>query len=317
MDSGNATPQSEAGSSHNVHQEEDLPSFFESAKLFSCLETEDVNKLYASSTRVMLAPNQPLFSAGDDSAAGLYIVIQGRLDILVASPEAGGEGSKTRLVNTLTHGESVGDLDILDGARRSVGARAAAEGCVLVQVPRELFVSFILTHPPTLLVYLQLAIARLWRVASFALSDILQLPLEDFRGLEMAFAVQSLPLSTMARTEAPSGSAPTSPTNRVGRRPSILKEGSRSAAPRNASPMGVNRRVSFHSEQASPFKEVAAAGYSASGYLGGQVNLARAAAAAASLPRDTACLRDGWDVVAPHVSAWLIGASTGCLLIVT
>lgn len=141
-------------------------------------------------------------------------------------------------------------------------------------------------------------------MASFVLSDFLQLPLDDFRGLEMAYAVQSLPLGALG-VNAPSAptSAPGSPTGRVSRRPSILKDapGSRSASnaalARSVGALGgAHRRVSFHSEQASPFGEE----------LRGQgswshINLARAAAAAAALPRDTACLRDGWDVVAPHV----------------
>lgn len=134
---------------------EDLPDFFESAKLFACLETEDVERLFADTSRVVLAPGEALFAAGDGSEQGLFIVIQGRLDIFLSLPEDA-EGAKPQLVNTLIYGESVGDLDILDGARRSVGARASAEGCTLVQVPRELFLAFILRHPGTLLVYLQL-----------------------------------------------------------------------------------------------------------------------------------------------------------------
>eukprot|EP00983_Pelagomonas_calceolata_P062628 1147371-Pelagomonas_calceolata.AAC.2 len=110
------------------------------------------------------------------------------------------------------YGESVGDLDVVDGAVRSVTCIALDEGCLLVQVrrtslavwccfcdlalvqgeimiknhavpwiglsvsqvPRGLFLSFVHSHPRALLLYLQQGLARLWRVAHFTLSDFLQ-----------------------------------------------------------------------------------------------------------------------------------------------
>ncbi|RMZ52451.1 hypothetical protein APUTEX25_000030, partial [Auxenochlorella protothecoides] len=147
-----------------------------STKFFSCLEAEDVRGLYAGTGRVTLGPHEPLFNAGDPSESGIFIV-----------PRGGGADPSTDrlLVNVLVYGESVGDLDVLDGAPRAASAAALAEGCTLVQVPRDLFLNFILARPATLLVYLQKAMARLWRVSHFVLSDFLQLPLEDFKGLEM------------------------------------------------------------------------------------------------------------------------------------
>jgi hypothetical protein len=45
------------------------------------------------------------------------------------------------------------------------------------QVPRALFLQFVGSHPRALLLYLQQALARLWRVAHFMLSDYLSMPL--------------------------------------------------------------------------------------------------------------------------------------------
>lgn len=175
--------------------------------------------------------------------------------------------------------------------------------------------------------------ARLWRVSHFVLSDFLQLPLDDFKGLEMESMLPGLPpLRTRPAAEeggaAPStpsspgsaaasgaedGSAPTSAPGSPAaapRRQGILKDkGSPGAkdsvavdfhVARRVATMG-RRRVSFHSEQTSPFREA----------MGGTgAGLARSAAAAAALPEDTACLKEGWDVVAPHVSSLWLGRGT-------
>lgn len=67
------------------------------------------------------------------------------------------------------------------GAARSVTCTALEQGCLLVQVPRALFIRFVENNPRTLLVYLQQAMARLWRVAFFTLHDFLQLKMEGSR----------------------------------------------------------------------------------------------------------------------------------------
>ena len=71
---------------------------------------------------------------------------------------------------------------------------ALEDGAVLVQLSRALFLKFIVEHPSALQIYLQQAIARLWRVAHFVLHDYLNLPLtsilprsanEDFSATSM------------------------------------------------------------------------------------------------------------------------------------
>ena len=66
------------------------------------------------------------------------------------------------------------------GASRSVTCRALGEGATLVQVSRALFMAFVAAKPRTLQIYLHKAIARLWRVAHFTLTDFLSLSLEQF-----------------------------------------------------------------------------------------------------------------------------------------
>ncbi len=57
-----------------------------------------------------LDPHETLFDTGDSSDAGIYIVVEGTLGVFLAAPDGA-----PRHTNTLYPGESVGDLDVLDG----------------------------------------------------------------------------------------------------------------------------------------------------------------------------------------------------------
>ena len=125
-----------------------------------------------------LSPNQVLFRQGDASESGIYIVVAGALGLYRQdeAPDGSAEGPPL-LTNILHEGESVGDVDVMDAATRSVSAIAQApEGCRLVVVSRQLFLTFVAAHPRSLHTYLTQAIARLWRVAHFVLADYLGLP---------------------------------------------------------------------------------------------------------------------------------------------
>ena len=47
---------------------------------------------------------------GESSRSGIFVVVEGRLGVFLD------EGDQLRHTNTLRAGESVGDLDVLDGA---------------------------------------------------------------------------------------------------------------------------------------------------------------------------------------------------------
>ena len=161
---------------------ENLPHFFSSTKLLACLDLEESRALFESARIIRLAPEETLFHTGDPSDGGTYIVVEGSLGVFQTdqavdqTDQAAEDNLKPMHTNTLQEGESVGDLDLVDGHARSVTCVALEEGAVLVEISRELFRSFVLEKPRALQVYLQQAIARLWRVAHFVLNDTLKLP---------------------------------------------------------------------------------------------------------------------------------------------
>lgn len=59
-----------------------------------------------------LKPGAVLFSTGDSSDSGLFVVLEGTLDVFCQ------DGDQRVLTNTLSPGESVGDLDVVDGMIR-------------------------------------------------------------------------------------------------------------------------------------------------------------------------------------------------------
>ena len=56
-----------------------------------------------------MQPREVLFREGEDSQSGIFIVVEGGLGVYLD------EGEELRLTNILRTGESVGDLDVLDG----------------------------------------------------------------------------------------------------------------------------------------------------------------------------------------------------------
>ena len=70
-------------------------------------------------------------------------------------------------------------MDVLDSARRSVSCVAMKNGAKLVRIRQDVLFAFIRKYPRTIQVYLEQAIARLWRVARFTLRDFLELPRDE------------------------------------------------------------------------------------------------------------------------------------------
>ena len=159
-------------------EREKTPNFFSSTKFFSVLELELSRELFEASAEETLAPNEVLFRQGDDSSSGIYIVVQGSVGVYLQPTS----GAPPVMTNILQEGESVGDVDVLDSARRSVSCIAMSDGAKVVRVSQSVFLDFVQKHPHTLQLYLQQAIARLWRVAQFSLIDFLELPRQSLKG---------------------------------------------------------------------------------------------------------------------------------------
>lgn len=58
---------------------------------------------------VELQPHSLLFRAGDDGSEGIFVVVEGSLGMFLH------DGEKLVQTNALQPGESVGDLDVIDG----------------------------------------------------------------------------------------------------------------------------------------------------------------------------------------------------------
>ena len=163
-----------------ARDKEETPNFFASTKFFSVLELELSRELFEASEELTLGANSILFRQGDESSSGIYIVVQGSVGVYLQAQS--GSGAPPLLTNILQEGESVGDIDVLDGDARSVSCIAMEDGARVVRVSQSVFLDFVRRHPHTLQLYLQQAIARLWRVAQFSLIDFLGMPRKSLKG---------------------------------------------------------------------------------------------------------------------------------------
>jgi CRP-like cAMP-binding protein len=93
-------------------------------RLFRRLSAAEIGSL-AQSPRVKLKKGEELFSAGSEASA-VYIVLSGEVSLEITDAEG-------RSISVASHGAGgvFGELAVLDGLSRSVGARAASEAELL------------------------------------------------------------------------------------------------------------------------------------------------------------------------------------------
>jgi CRP-like cAMP-binding protein len=119
-------------------------SFLSQVPLFSQLSEPDL-RLLAEACRVRTyRPGEVLFHDGD-SGDTLFILLSGQVKILMVGPN-----SEESILDTLTAGECLGELSLVDGGPRSAMAQARDRVETLV-LRREDFLSLMERHPPVAL----------------------------------------------------------------------------------------------------------------------------------------------------------------------
>lgn len=103
-----------------MHQidESDFDSFCKN-KLLVGLGLEELQALYDLTHSVSLQPGEFLFSEGD-KASDLFFVTQGTLEVTKHDPEI----ESAHIIQTITHGDTIGELTFIDKGFRSASIRA-------------------------------------------------------------------------------------------------------------------------------------------------------------------------------------------------
>lgn len=77
---------------------------------------------------------------GDESSSGIFIVLEGAIGVYMH------DGDKLMHTNTLRPGESVGDVDVLDGKHMQQSNHCQPSPILLMSVPQRAFCTLI-PHP--------------------------------------------------------------------------------------------------------------------------------------------------------------------------
>jgi predicted acylesterase/phospholipase RssA len=117
---------------------------------------EDVGSLLGELQTVSIAGGDWLMHQGDPADA-LYFLVRGRLQVWVA-PDAEQSDREPALLGEVAPGESVGEIGLLTGGRRTAGVRAIRDS-LLMKLDRAAFEDFAKTHP-ALVIQLAGGIAR-------------------------------------------------------------------------------------------------------------------------------------------------------------
>eukprot|EP00808_Paulinella_micropora_P031590 g53814.t1 len=143
--------------------------FLASTKFVACLAKESFFSLFALLQKRTFTRGQHVFHAGEgleSATLGLWIVFEGA--VVTYGPQG------DRLCQ-YEHSESFGEFSLL--LRRPVwpiSAKAASE-VVLYYLSRTSFESFVERNPTVLARFLETAVAREWRIASYAMDSVLKL----------------------------------------------------------------------------------------------------------------------------------------------
>ena len=148
----------------------DKYEFFLRTKFAGCLTKSEVDELFNTCCAwIELQAGDVLFQRGDTCESGLHMVVDGVVGVYFSS---------SQMSYTMTAGDSIGDLDLLDSCnrrRRTAGVRAESQSLVM-HIRQDSWVEYCGRNPAALLRYLRLSIGRLHQTSSYVLSQFLLLP---------------------------------------------------------------------------------------------------------------------------------------------
>lgn len=155
--------------------------FLASTKFLNCFTPAQFMEAYGRVEWEELKEGELLFTKGDDSKSGMYVVTSGTLGMYGPVNQA-----TDMLICEFGKGESVGDLEIITGEARDFTCRATSS-CSLIRVTRELFQEL---YSTILVSYVRTYLARQWRIADFVLTEFWRLTTNNPR--ESRYRVEAL-----------------------------------------------------------------------------------------------------------------------------
>jgi predicted acylesterase/phospholipase RssA/CRP-like cAMP-binding protein len=117
---------------------------------------EDAESLLRELQTISIAGGDWLMHQGDQADA-LYFLVRGRLQVWI-EPDADQSDGEPSLLGEIAPGESVGEIGLLTGGRRTAGVRAIRDS-LLMKLDRDAFEDFAKSHP-ALVIQLAGGIAR-------------------------------------------------------------------------------------------------------------------------------------------------------------
>lgn len=127
----------------------DLRSTLAESSLFAGLAPDALDALAAIATPIELRSGERLFSEGD-TAEHVYIVATGRLRVLIGD----------RIVGFIGRLEPAGEVGMLSGEVRA-GSIETVRDSLLIQIPNDRLMEFLVGHPSALVAITQVLIKRL------------------------------------------------------------------------------------------------------------------------------------------------------------
>ena len=120
--------------------DKEIATALAATRQFGGLSENVIQHVAAAGQRILLEPDQILFSQGDRADAA-FVVISGEIYIEILSPSG-----RTAHIATLKHADVFGEFAILDEGDRTADARSQTKS-VVFRIPQRLFLELVETSP--------------------------------------------------------------------------------------------------------------------------------------------------------------------------
>lgn len=106
---------------------------------------KDILRLFEDEFERVLVPEGTYLIRQNEAADCLYLVVSGRLNVVLES-----DTEADRVVAQIPKGETVGEMSLITGRKRSTSV-VAARDCEVLKIPKERFDALLIQHPELLL----------------------------------------------------------------------------------------------------------------------------------------------------------------------
>lgn len=153
--------------------------YFLSSKYIS-MSRSNFDALHEHLEWVVLQSNKLIYTKGDCSDSGMYIIMDGSVSVL---------DDYGKVLCVYTQGDSFGEIELITNWQRSRTIKTI-QPTTLMRITRHVFNQFTSERPDIYISFLKTSLSRQWRIATFILDEFLHISVRDYNAEQLLYEQQ-------------------------------------------------------------------------------------------------------------------------------